>query len=113
VAIIAVRIVILFPAVAEDAPGAEWQNAIADTKGHSWRVFFILLCLILPAAILVAIALMICFLIPVIGWIIGVAIQAVFSVAIVAATASAASRLYVDYANQLGRPSGIAPQAVV
>jgi hypothetical protein len=50
------------------------------------------------------------FLIPIIGWIIAVAIQAAFGVFIVAATAAAASRLYVDYANQLGRPTSLAGQ---
>jgi hypothetical protein len=113
VAIIAVRVLIVFPAVAVDAPGAEWRNAMADTKGHSWRVFFILLCLILPAAVVVSIVLFICFMIPLIGWLISVAIQAAFSVMIVAATAAAASRLYIDYANQLGRPTGVAPQAAI
>jgi hypothetical protein len=113
VAIITVRLVILFPAVAVDAPGAEWQNAMADTKGHSWRVFLILLCLILPAAIIVSIVLVICFHIPVIGWLIGVAVQAAFTIMVVAAIAAAASRLYRDYANQLGRPSGMATQTAM
>jgi len=110
-AVVLVRTVILFPAVAVDAPGGEWQNAMADTKGHSWRVFFILLCAILPPAIIVAILLMIFFFIPVIGWIIAVAIQAAFGVFVVAATAAAASRLYIDYAQQLGRPAGVASQS--
>jgi hypothetical protein len=105
--VILVRNVILFPAVAVDAPGAEWRNAMADTKGHSWRVFFILLCVVLPPAILAMILLVIFFVIPFIGWIIGVAIQAAFAVLIVAATAAAASRLYAAYANQLGRPPGL------
>jgi hypothetical protein len=29
----------LFPAVAVDAPGAAWQNAIRDTRSHIWFVF--------------------------------------------------------------------------
>ena len=107
-AVIMVRNVILFPAVAVDAPGADWRNAMADTRGHSWRVFFILLCAILPAAIVVLVALVIFALIPLIGWIIDIAIQATFGVFVVAATAAAASRLYVDYAQQLGRPLGVA-----
>jgi hypothetical protein len=110
-AVILVRNVILFPAVAVDAPGADWRNAMADTKGHSWRVFFILLCIALPPAIAVAIVLMILFAIPLIGWIAGVAIQAAFVVLAVAAMAVAASRLYTSYANALGRPTGAASQA--
>ena len=105
--VILVRNVILFPAVAVDAPGADWRNAMADTKGHSWRVFFILLCVVVPLGILAGILLTIFFVIPFIGWIIGVAIGAAFTVFIVAAAAAAASRLYAAYANQLGRPPGL------
>jgi hypothetical protein len=110
-AIILVRNVILFPAVAVDAPGADWRNAMADTKGHSWRVFFILLCVTLPPAIVVSIVLMVLFAIPIVGWVIAVAVQAAFVALAVAAMAAAASRLYVDYANALGRPMGLAGQA--
>jgi hypothetical protein len=30
---------LLFPAVAVDAPGASFANALADAKGHIWRIF--------------------------------------------------------------------------
>jgi len=43
VAVIAVRVAILFPAVAVDATDPTWRHAIDDTKGHSWHVFFVLL----------------------------------------------------------------------
>jgi len=52
VVIVTVRRVILFPAIAIDAPGATWRNARRDTKGSSWRVVFILFCTALPAIIL-------------------------------------------------------------
>ena len=48
-AIIGVRMAILFPSIAIDAPGADWRNAMADAKGHSWRIFLVLLCAALPA----------------------------------------------------------------
>ena len=51
--IVVVRRVILFPAVAVDAPGATWSNARRDTKGSSWRVAFILFVVALPAVIVV------------------------------------------------------------
>ncbi len=51
--IVVVRRVILFPAVAVDAPGATWSNARRDTKGSSWRVAFILFLVALPAVIVV------------------------------------------------------------
>jgi hypothetical protein len=49
VAVVVVRRAILFPAIAIDAPGANWTNAGRDTKGSSWRVAFILVCAALPA----------------------------------------------------------------
>jgi hypothetical protein len=33
-------IVILFPAVAIDAPGVGWRNAMEDSKGHASRIFW-------------------------------------------------------------------------
>jgi polyferredoxin len=36
---------VLFPAVAVDAPGADWRNAIRDTRKHIW---FVLAVTILP-----------------------------------------------------------------
>jgi hypothetical protein len=52
VVIVTVRRVILFPAIAVDAPGATWSNARRDTKGSSWRVAFIFVCVALPGTIL-------------------------------------------------------------
>jgi hypothetical protein len=52
VLIVTVRRVILFPAIAVDAPGATWSNARRDTKGSSWRVAFILVCVAVPGTIL-------------------------------------------------------------
>jgi hypothetical protein len=49
--IVSFRLMILFPAVAVDAPGATWDNALADTKGHVWRMLFITLLSGLPAGI--------------------------------------------------------------
>ena len=46
--IVILRRAILFPAIAVDAPGASWSNARNDTMGNSWRVAFILLCVMLP-----------------------------------------------------------------
>ena len=54
------RFTIIFPAVAVDAPGASWQNVMADTKGYAWRIFLFgllaALPLIAPALILIALA---------------------------------------------------------
>ncbi len=50
--VVVVRRAILFPAIAIDAPGASWKNAQRDTKGSSWRVAWIFVCVAVPAAIL-------------------------------------------------------------
>ena len=49
--IVSLRLTIIFPAVAVDAPGATWQNVVADTKGHVWRIFWINLVAFLPLAV--------------------------------------------------------------
>jgi hypothetical protein len=47
--IVSARLVILFPAIAVDAPGATWTNAMADTKGNVWRILLISMLAALPA----------------------------------------------------------------
>jgi hypothetical protein len=49
--VFAIRAIVLYPAVAVDAPGANWRQAIADTRGHAWRILFIILGAILPLVI--------------------------------------------------------------
>lgn len=48
VMIAGLRLTILFPAIAVDAPGATLARAFADTKGHAWRIFAIGLLALLP-----------------------------------------------------------------
>jgi hypothetical protein len=55
VAVIAIRVVILFPAVSVDAAQPTWRRASQDTRGHSWRVFFVLFMTGLPLVPLAAI----------------------------------------------------------
>jgi hypothetical protein len=54
VAVLATRMIILFPAIAVAAPGATWHNAVRDTKGHFWYITFLILAAILPGLILAA-----------------------------------------------------------
>jgi hypothetical protein len=49
VIVVVVRRVILFPAIAVDAPAANWSNARRDTVGLSWTVALVLFCTALPA----------------------------------------------------------------
>jgi len=110
-AIVSLRTLILFPAIAVDAPGAEWNNALQDTKGHSWRVFFIVLLTAIPAVAIYA---------PLYWWlwfpagpsaaggVILALVQSVFGVLMIAAFAAMASRLYRVIGDRLGRPPGVA-----
>jgi hypothetical protein len=56
VIVVAIRAIVLFPAVAVDAPGANWRKAMADTSDHAWRIFLIMLGAVL-SFIMVAITL--------------------------------------------------------
>ena len=49
--ILAVRLAILFPAIAVDASGALLGNALADTKGRSWLILKSYLIVLLPVLI--------------------------------------------------------------
>jgi hypothetical protein len=112
-AIVLVRTVILFPAIAVDATGAEWRNAMADTEGHSWSVFLVLVCAIVPASVvsIVVVALFSA------SWLLSLVVQGfilpVITVFMVAAVAAAVSRLFAAYANQLGRPTNVHLRAAV
>ncbi len=105
----AARAVILFPAVAVDAPSATWTNAMADTKGHFWRIVSLWICAIFLPIFIVAALLQTVLFIPVIGLLIAIAVQAVLAAFIVLAMAAGAARLYVEYAQRQGRPLDVAP----
>lgn len=47
-AVAALRVLILFPAVAVDVPGAGWRNAMTDSKAHTLRIFFVVLVTAIP-----------------------------------------------------------------
>ncbi len=53
--VVAVRITILFRAVAVDAPGASWRNAMADTAGFAWRIFMTSLITVFPCLLVAAV----------------------------------------------------------
>jgi hypothetical protein len=59
VAILSLRLSILFPAIAIETRGATAANALADTKGHAFGIFLIFLLAMLPfAAVSIGITLM-------------------------------------------------------
>ena len=53
VLVVMVRLTILFPAIAVDAPGATAANAWADSKGHGFGIFLIFLLAVLPLMLVV------------------------------------------------------------
>jgi len=40
--LLSVRLTLLFPAIAVEAPGARWPLAIIDSAGHGWQIFLVL-----------------------------------------------------------------------
>jgi hypothetical protein len=50
--VIVQQLLVLFPAVAVDAPGAGWQNAIRDTRNHIWFVVAVTILPFIPIALL-------------------------------------------------------------
>ena len=43
-----IRLFVLFPAIAVDAPQADWQSAVAETRGHAWYILATILTIWLP-----------------------------------------------------------------
>ena len=110
VIVVTLRLIVLFPAIAVDAPGATWRNAMADTKGNAWRILFIGLLASLPLFGIVLLLMMIGFAVdapissarPSIGWIaITTIFDAAFSVLGFTIAVVVASRLYEQLANRL------------
>jgi hypothetical protein len=52
---LSVRLVVLLPAVAVDAPGASPGPALADTRDHAWRILAVILLLMMPLYAVVAV----------------------------------------------------------
>jgi hypothetical protein len=107
--VVVVRRVILFPAVAIDAPGATWSNARRDTKGSSWRVALILFLVALPA--LIAAGALYYFYYFMLGAGLGggsqltfTLLRSLFAVATLCAFAAAASHIFRARADNLARP---------
>ena len=109
--IVVLRRIILFPAIAVDAAGASWNNAQRDTKGHSWRVAFVFICVTIP---LIVIELPFIFpMDPSSPKLTGLLIVGtIIAVPVVCAYAAAASHLFRALADNLTRPLGSAPPTI-
>jgi hypothetical protein len=105
-AIGSVRTVILFPAIAVDAPGATWRNAVSDTKGHGWYIFFLGLTALVPiatvgamvvVAVLSALGLML-------GAVVAVPIICMGMIVVLTTMVAVASRLYERLGDRVNQP---------
>jgi len=99
--IVSVRLIILFPAIAVDAPGATWVNAMADTKGSAWRIILISMLSALPGfAALIAAALLGRAIAPVLSAL----VDGAMNVLIITLAIAVASRLYEQLGNRVNQP---------
>lgn len=100
VAFISLRLIVLFPAIAVDAPGASFRNAFDDTRGCFWRIFGIVIVAMLPVFVIL------------VGVLIslgplsapGRLIEGVVNMLSLALAIAIASRLYLRLSDRLGRP---------
>jgi len=97
---VSTRLIVLFPAVAVDAPGAGFRNAFDDTRGFFWRIFGIALVTILPVLIVVVPAILALGEQSIIAKLFG----AVVNMLTLALAIAVASRLYLRLGDRLGRP---------
>ena len=105
-AIASLRLLILFPAIAVEAPGALWQNANDDTKGHTWRVLGILTATAIPLfVIIIVIAVLITWLWPEetsFGYRLALVLLTSFAITLALCVyAAVASRLFAAFSKRL------------
>jgi hypothetical protein len=108
--LVTLRTLILFPAIAVEAPGVGWNNALLDTKGHVWRMLVLVIVTAIPA---VAVGVLKLFLlghaIPagVVGKAILIVLSGVETTVVMAVFAALASRIFLVLANRLaGQAAG-------
>jgi len=112
-ALLTLRTLILFPAIAVSAPGAGWNNALLDSKGHSWRMLLVVIVTAIPVF---AVGMLQLF------WLgralpSGAARQAIFMIlsgvetmVVMAVYAAFASRMFMALANRLAGPPAATAQ---
>jgi hypothetical protein len=104
--IASVRTIILFPAIAVDAPGATWRNAVSDTKGHGWYIFFLGLTALIPIATVGAIVVVA--VLSALGFTLGailvVPLVCLGMIVVLATMVAVASRLYERLGDRVNQP---------
>ncbi len=99
-AFVSTRLVILFPAVAVDAPDTSFGNAFDDTKGYFWRIFGIFIIAMVPIVVAIFAVM---FLFGPLSAVIGLT-AAILNILSLAVAVAIASRLYLGLSDRLGRP---------
>jgi hypothetical protein len=111
--VLTVRLTLLFPAVAVDAPRAGWNRALDESRGHFWRILLALLLtgligilVIIGTAVFQGVgAFLITHGYPAPGAVVSSVAQAASNVLMAAAFVAAASRLYRDFTGQSALPT--------
>ena len=105
ICILLLRMTILYPAVAVDAPGATFANAVSDTRGRAWYIFFLLLVPLIPMIVLTGIALRLRMTLPTVtGSLLAFALVATTMVLSMALLVALASRRYLALAERVLQP---------
>lgn len=100
------QLLVLFPAVAVDAPGIAWQNAVRDTRLHVWYVLFVSILPFVPIGLLGLAVMPLFRLWP--GTLAGLTVNMLWLSAVLLAAlvlgAVIASRLYQAFGDRLNKP---------
>jgi hypothetical protein len=107
VALIVVQhFLVLFPAIAVDAPGTTWQNAVSDTRRHRWFVLVVTILPFIPVGLLAAAVIPLLRVGPgtLIGLIANMMLLGVMLLVVVTLGAVSASRLYQIIGHRLNMP---------
>ena len=57
--VIQIRLLILFPGIALNAPGADWESAWQDSRGHAWRFIWVSIVALVPLLIVALVVLLV------------------------------------------------------
>lgn len=101
---IGVRLILVFPAAAIDAPGASFGNAFADSRGAAWQIFVTLLLIgLLVAAVEIGVRLLIWVILggAIIAGVLHLLTILIGQLITISAFAAAASRIYRGLADRL------------
>jgi hypothetical protein len=110
--VIFIRSMILFPAIAVDAPGATPRHAFADSKGHGWMIFTGFVVPFIPSAIIVALIVLAAFFeIPLASHRLVLALLVLIKMFWIVLAVAIASRLYIGLGDRLKRADAESAEA--